>query len=158
MEKLAWVIAAAALGVLQSGAAFAQTDGLGTASRNSPASLRCSALADIEEAERAAAIYFLAGYNSGERDAMTFATVGIGEAPAAGTDAGAGAATPEQQTAAEAEPQAGGEAATGGAPANAGGPPAAMLPTIDADAILAACAQSPDSRIVDIITAQGAQD
>lgn len=154
MEKLAWVrTAAAVLGMLQPNAALAQTDGLGTASRNSPASLRCSALADIEETERAAAIYFLAGYNSGERDAMTFAIVGIGEEPAA-----ASATTPQQQTTAETEPQAGGEAATGDATANAGGPPAAMLPTIDADAILAACAQSPDSRIVDIITAQGAQD
>lgn len=115
--------------LLSSAAVMAQSD---TARRDSPSSLRCSALEDLDEAARSSAIHYLAGYNDGERDAMSFATV------TPGSENAAGAETSEDT------------------PATPGGPPAAILPTLAVDAVLAACAQSPDSRIVDIITAQGA--
>ena len=161
-------------GLLAAGPAAAQVASID--SRNSPAALRCSALGQIEEAERPAAIYFMAGYSSGERDATAFATVGPtetlgadlpqdGAEPAAdGTAAGADAQPAEGAGAAEqpAEPAEGAateqpaEEPTAATSGPTGGPPAAVLPTVPVEAVLAACAQSPDSRIIDIIIAQGA--
>src|SRR5688572_10187754 len=51
-------------GLLLAGPAAAQVASVD--SRNSPSSLRCSALGQIDEAERPAAIHFMAGYSSGE--------------------------------------------------------------------------------------------
>ncbi|HEV7275156.1 MAG TPA: HdeA/HdeB family chaperone [Devosiaceae bacterium] len=142
-------------GLLAAGPAAAQV-GATIDSRNSPSALRCSALAELNEAERPAAIYFLAGYASGERDATAFATVGptdtLGiDTPEEGSganDAGvqqpdAPALTPEED-----------EQFTDAGPT--GGPPAAILPTVPVEAVLAACGQSPDSRIIDMIITQSA--
>lgn len=187
-------------GLLAAGPAAAQVASID--SRNSPASLRCSALGQIDEAERPAAVYFMAGYSSGERDATAFATVGAAdtlgadvpqggseqaggstgesqaqqsaesggadanEAPAEAADAADGEAAADEpaEAAAPEAPAEDAEAATEQPAAEAGtatsgptgGPPAAVLPTVPVEAILAACAQSPDSRIIDIIVAQGA--
>lgn len=124
MKRLLPALLLAAMGVLPVGAALGQSTETGVARRDGPASLRCSALEQISEAERPYAVYFLAGYSDGERDAMTVGGVGA---------EGAEIALP-----------------------TAGGPPAAILPVIAVEAVLATCAQSPDSRIVDIIVAQGA--
>jgi hypothetical protein len=160
MKKLAFTLAALACGLMPTGAAFAQSDDSALDTRDSPAGVRCSALGELPEADRAAAVYYLAGYNDGERDAMTFATVGTGAEVAAepATDSAgqpaAGEAQPQQQEAPPADQTEGGNAAAVDAPA-VGAEAAPMLPTVAVDAIIAACAQSPDSRVVDIITAQG---
>src|SRR5690606_40257840 len=60
--------------LLAAGPAAAQVASID--SGNSPAALRCAALAQIDEAVRPAAIYFMAGCSSRERDATAFATVG----------------------------------------------------------------------------------
>jgi hypothetical protein len=94
---------------------------------------------------------------------MTFATVGTSAEAAAepATDSGGQPAAGEAQQqetppadAAESDDAARNDDAGADAPA-VGAAPAAMLPTVAVDAIIAACAQSPDSRVVDIITAQG---
>jgi hypothetical protein len=152
MKNLAPALATA-LGLLWAGPALAQPSS-GAENRNSPAGLRCSALGELEEVEQVAAIQFLAGYSSGERDAMTFATVGVTDELGAGTPAeGGDSAAPAEGQQAEAPETTG---STGAVPS--GGPPVAILPTIPIEAIIATCAQSPDSRIVDIIVAQGAPD
>jgi hypothetical protein len=147
---------AVVVALLAAGPAAAQI-GVTIDSRNSPSALRCSALAELDEAERPAAVHFLAGYASGERDATAFATVGstdtLGiDAPEEGSEADASGA--EQQ------PEAPGltpeEDQLAAASALTGGPPAAVLPTVPVEAVLAACGQSPDSRIIDMIIAQGA--
>jgi hypothetical protein len=175
--------------------------------RNSPASVRCSALADLEENARA-------GYGSGQRDAMNFATSGPSdllstEAPEAdiegggaagdqaqpeqGDDAAAPVAPSEEQAQPDAATQQGqaqqepvqdeqaqqepvqGEQAQQDATqqteaqqdeaaqqseevpgATSGGPSVAVIPEVPVDAVLAACAQSPNSRVIDIVVAQGA--
>jgi hypothetical protein len=172
MRNLAPALAAA-LGLLWASPAFAQTSPE-VEGRNSPAGLRCSSLTDLEEAEQGAAIQFLAGYSNGERDAMTFATVGtdqLGEDALAEGGETAATAEGEEQTTEPAEaqnqaqaepgedqeaeaPEVTGSVGTG----STGGPPIAILPTVPVEAIAAACAQSPDSRIIDIIVAQGALD
>lgn len=145
-------------GLLLAGPAAAQVASVD--SRNSPSSLRCSALGQIDEAERPAAIHFMTGYSSGERDATAFATVGPadvlgGDAPQGGTEQAGGAIEPQSEQSTE---ETGGIAGPVEVPETGptGGPPAAVLPTVPVEAILAACAQSPDSRIIDIIIAQGA--
>lgn len=92
--------------------------------------------------------------------------------PADGQASGAqSAAQPAEQPPAEAGAQAGGQAPAGGdaaAPAEGqaagqgteqattGGPDAArVIPTLNLETIIAACAQSPDSRVSDIIIANG---
>lgn len=149
-------------GLLAAGPAVAQVASID--SRNSPAALRCSALAQIDEAERPAAIYFMAGYSSGERDATAFATVGPTDAlgsdvPEGGTEpapAGTAEGTGEQSEESTEDPIAAAEEAMAAITGPTGGPPAAVLPTVPVEAVLEACAQSPDSRIIDIIIAQGA--
>lgn len=159
-------LAAVALDMLWAGPALAQAD-MGVGSGASPAGLRCSALADLEEAERTTAVYFLAGYSNGERDAMSFGTMGqpAVKQPAAESTEGEAAQQQQSQEQQQQQPQ-GRQQAEGAAlpeaaveqPRRTGGPPVAVLPTIPVEAIIAACAQSPDSRTVDIITAQRAMD
>ena len=145
-------------GLLAAGPAAAQI-GASIDSRNSPAALRCSALAELEEAERPAAIHFLAGYASGERDATAFATVGSMDTlgidnPVEDQDAAEPVdGEPEQPETQGLTPEAEQEFPEAGL---TGGPPVAILPTIPVEAVLAACGQSPDSRIVDMIITQSA--
>lgn len=151
-------------GLLAAGPVVAQVASID--SRNSPAALRCSALGQIDEAERPAAIYFMAGYSSGERDATAFAspteTLGADVSPdgteqaADGAAEGAGAAEQPAEPTDDAATEQPAEDAAAAISALTGGPPAAVLPTVPVEAVLAACAQSPDSRIIDIIVAQGA--
>lgn len=149
-------------GLLAAGPAAAQVASID--SRNSPAALRCSALAQIDEAERPAAVYFMAGYSSGERDTTAFATVGPTDGLGAGAleggteqaPAGTAEGTGEQTEQTPDDPVAAAEEALTAITGPTGGPPAAVLPTVPVDAVLEACAQSPDSRIIDIIIAQGA--
>lgn len=155
-------LAAMALGTLWAGPALAQADA-GSENRANPSGLRCSALGDLDEAERTTAVYYLAGYSNGERDAMSFATPDRSavEQPAAestGREA-AQQQQPQESSPPQEQQQSEGTVSPEAAvekPRRTGGPPVAVLPTIPAEAIIAACAQSPDSRIVDIITAQGA--
>ncbi len=148
--------------LLAAGPAAAQVASID--SRNSPSALRCSALAQIDEAERPAAIYFMAGYSSGERDATAFGTVGAADVlgsdlPEGGTEQaadGTAEGTGEQSEQAAEDPVAAADEAMTAITGPTGGPPAAVLPTVPVEAVLEACGQSPDSRIIDILIAQGA--
>lgn len=135
---------AVVIAVLATGPAAAQI-GVTIDSRNSPSALRCSALGQLDEAERPAAVHFLAGYASGERDATAFATVGSMDT--------LGIDNPDEDQA-QLETPALDEDSPAAGPT--GGPPAAVLPSVPVEAVLAACGQSPDSRIIDIIIAQSA--
>jgi hypothetical protein len=123
----------AGLAILLAAPALGQQDDSGADNLDGPASHRCSALADMDEARQTTMIYYLAGYYDGQRDATTIATVGqsaetAGETPTAdGQEQPAEGATPSPTTGA--------------------------VPELAMEAILSACAQSPDSRIVDIVTA-----
>lgn len=90
--------------------------------------LRCSALSDLTPAHAAALVYYIAGYGDATRNAQTQL--------AAGTSVGGGAV----------DSLATRSMTSGGAEATL---------TLSAQAIMAACAQSPDSRVTDIITSQG---
>ena len=120
---------AAAIAVLVSSSAFAQQDDSGADNLNAPNDLRCSGLAEMDEGSRAFAIYYIAGYHNGVRDAETIAVVGE-----------------SAETAGDTQP------AESSQPEGAAGP-AGILPQLPLEAILSACAQSPDSRIADIVTA-----
>jgi len=151
MRTISCATALALFGLLPA-QAFAQADDSGADTLNPVASMRCSALGELDDAGRVTALYYLAGYADGERDAMTFATVGTSTEAASGSAAAQPAAPP-----AEAQPAP--DASGGQSQGQAAAPPAsrrpAVLPMLSEQEILAACAQSPDSRIVDIITAHG---
>jgi len=102
---------------------------------NLPDALRCATLATIEPTSLSTAIYYIAGYYNARRDLETIAVTG--EPP---VTAGSTLAAPPQQ------PQAGVAAAE---------TPVTPVPTLPLEAIVATCSQSPDSRIVDVITAHG---
>jgi len=109
--------------------ASGQQDNSGADVLNTPTGLRCSALSEVEEAERAGVVYYVAGYDAGERAAMTIATVGESNEEAGETGAGTMDRAPTSV-------------------ANA-------MPPLSTEAVLAACASSPDSRIVDVVVAHG---
>jgi hypothetical protein len=130
-------VLAAAVACVVAAPVMAQLDDSGADTLDGPASARCSALADMGEAERVTTVFYIAGYYDGQRDAMTIATVGR-------------SAEGSPQTGAQAQP----EPAESDAPTATSSVDAATnVPALALDAILAACAQSPDSRIADIITA-----
>jgi hypothetical protein len=175
MKMLARLSALPLVLLLPAGATLAQEDIVGPDALNSPASIRCSALEQVAEGDRAGAVMFLAGYGAGQRDAINVTTgTSVGTAIAEGgeeqeEDVGAiDALTATEETNPE---ETGNEPAptneqppvdeitedeTAPGAARPGGPSAAILPEIFPDRIIAACAESPDSRVVDIITAQGA--
>lgn len=101
--------------------------------QRTPDALRCSALTTMDPGAHAAAIYYIAGYYSAQRDLTTVAVTG--QSPAT-----VGAVT--------ADPAQPGQAGSAGADAT-------PVPTLPLEAIVATCSQSPDSRIVDVITAHG---
>jgi hypothetical protein len=133
------LIKASAVAVLLSTGAQAQVEDSGVDNLTTPASARCSDLARVEEANRESAIYYVAGYYNGQRDATTIATVGENEE---GGEALAGSVAPEVS---EDKPEP--EAATAS--------PRGILPNVSAEEVLLACAASPDSAITTIIKAHG---
>lgn len=139
MKRMSVTAAAAALALLLPAGAQAQVEDWGVDNLTTPAGARCSDLARVEEANRASAIYYIAGYCNGQRDATTMATVGENEE---GGEALAGSLAPEVG---EDRPEP--EATT----ASASG----ILPNVSAEEVLLACAGSPDSRIATIIKAHG---
>jgi hypothetical protein len=128
---------AAMFACVVAGPVMAQLDDSGADNLNGSDSARCSALADLSEADRITTVFYIAGYYDGQRDAMTIATVGESAEGSARTEAQDQPAPTESDA-----PSAVSSADT-----------ATNRPDLAIDAILAACAQSPDSRIADIITA-----
>ena len=127
--------------------AMAQNENGGAESTVGVAGMRCSELATLDAAAQPGAIYYIAGYADGQRDATTFATVGGDESasePADQSRESAGEGIAAETNAAEAE------LAAEESPVATG-----LVPTLSVEQIAAACAQSPDSRVADIITSQG---
>jgi hypothetical protein len=127
---------AAVLACVVAAPVMAQLDDSGADVLNGPASARCSALADMDETERITTVFYIAGYYDGQRDAMTIATVG---------ESAEGSA----RTGAQNQP----ELAESDAQSATSSVDTVSRPDLAIDTILTACAQSPDSRIADIITA-----
>jgi hypothetical protein len=128
---------AAILACVVAAPVMAQLDDSGADVLNGPASARCSALADMSESERITTVFYIAGYYDGQRDAMTIATVGE-------------SAEGSPVTGAQDQPE---PAESDASSTMSSVDTATNTPDLAIDTILTACAQSPDSRIADIITA-----
>jgi hypothetical protein len=129
---------------INSGAAFGQALGARSASDT-----RCSQLQGADISKATAVIYYISGFDDAQRQAMSAALGGIPEGPPATRD------QPNSTgSTAAGQPNAGGAQGSSPPASGAKSVPGTTI-TLSAEQVITACSQSPDSRIVDIITSQG---